>query len=141
MKTVSLVIVDLKPFVQLTEKFLLNESQINNKEQNNKESIYIGSTGRQYKSRFYEHTQCLKSEINKEITRLSRFINKIKNDSIDLENNQKGIIHCTNQNKISRQNFTICNLERLELHSQTTTKFLGWDRCWCENVGISLNFI
>ena len=46
----------------------------------NKEKIYIGPTGWQFKSRFYKHTQSFRSEV--ESTILSRFIHKIKN--IDL---------------------------------------------------------
>ena len=51
---------------------------------NKKENIYIGSTGRQFKSRFYEHTQSFRNAKKKESTRLSRFINKTKNDNVDL---------------------------------------------------------
>ena len=44
----------------------------------NNERIYIGSTGRQFKSRYYEHIQSFKNEVKKESTKLSRFIHKIK---------------------------------------------------------------
>ena len=35
----------------------------------NKEKIYIGPTGWQFKSRFYKHTQSFRSEVKKESTR------------------------------------------------------------------------
>ena len=50
---------------------------------NNKENIYIGSTGRQFKSRFYEHTQSFRNTKKKESTRLSKFIHKIENRNVD----------------------------------------------------------
>ena len=47
----------------------------------NKNHIYIGSTGREFKSRYYEHVQSFRNEIKKENTKLSRFIHKIKNEN------------------------------------------------------------
>ena len=58
-KTLILVIVDLKLIVQLTENVLLKESYIKQQlciRNIRKGNIYIGSTGRQFKTRFYEHT-------------------------------------------------------------------------------------
>ena len=81
----------------------------------NKEKIYIGSTGRQFKARFYEHTQSLRSAINKKSTRLKRFIHKIKNDNIDWKKIIKWeIIHSKNQNRQGKI-CTLCNSERLEI--------------------------
>ena len=42
-----------------------------------KKKIYIGSTGREFKSRSYEHLQSFRSEVKKENTRLIRFILKL----------------------------------------------------------------
>ena len=56
----------------------------------NKEIIYIGSSGRQFKARFYEHTQFFRSAMKKESLRLSRFIHKIKNETSIGKNNQIG---------------------------------------------------
>ena len=61
----------------------------------NKNHIYIGSTGREFTSRYYEHIESFRNEIKKENTRLSRFIDKIKNEknkneNIDLNNIIKG---------------------------------------------------
>ena len=55
----------------------------------NKENIYIGSTGKQLKARFYKPTQSFRSAIKKECTILNRFIHKIKNDNIDWKKNNQ----------------------------------------------------
>ena len=44
----------------------------------NKKHIYIGSTGREFKPRYYKHIQSFRNEVKKENTRLSRFLHKIK---------------------------------------------------------------
>ena len=81
----------------------------------NKEKIYIGPSGRQFKTRFYEHTQSYRSAIKKESTRLSRFVHKIKKDYIDWKKKIKWeIVHRSNQNRPGKI-CTLCNLERLEI--------------------------
>ena len=92
---------------------------------NKKEHIYIGSTGRQFKNRFYEHTQSFNDVKKKESTRLSRFIHKIKNSNPDWRNMIKWeIVHRSNQNKPSKI-CTLCNLERLEIAFADKNKLLN----------------
>ena len=91
----------------------------------NNERIYIGSTGRQFKSRYYEHIQSFKSEVKKESTRLSRFIHKIKKNNIDWKDNIKWeIIQRTNQSKPGKI-CSLCNLERLEIAFADSNKLLN----------------
>ena len=92
---------------------------------NKKEHIYIGSTGRQFKNRFYEHTQSFNDVKKKESTRLSRFIHKIKNSNHDWRNMIKWeIVHRSKQNKPSKI-CTLCNLERLEIAFADKNKLLN----------------
>ena len=92
---------------------------------NKKEYIYIGSTGRKFKSRFYEHTQSFNNVKKKESTRLSRFIHKIKNCNPDWRKMIRWeIIHRSNQNKPSKI-CTLCNLERLEIAFADNNKLLN----------------
>ena len=87
----------------------------------NKEKIYVGSTGRQFKTRFYEHTQSFTSEKKYNI----KFIHKVKNDNIDWKKiiNWE-IIQCTNQKRPGRV-CTLSNLERLENAFADNNKLLN----------------
>ena len=64
-----------------------------------KENVYIGSTGRQFKTRFYEHKQPFRSSIKKEGARLSRFITKIKMTTSIGKNIKWEITHRKNQSR------------------------------------------
>ena len=89
----------------------------------NKEKIYIGPSGRQFKTRFYEHTQSYRSAIKKESIRLSRFVHKIKKDYIDWKKKIKWeIVHRSNKNRPGK--FVPSVIWRdLKLHLQTTNNF------------------
>ena len=122
--TVSFAIVELNRIVQSTEntKGVIYKPTVSYK---NKEKIYIGSTGRQLKSRYYEHTQSFRSEVKKESKRLSRFIHKVKNDNVDWKNIFKWeIIQRTNQKRPGNI-CSLCNLERLEIAFEDNNKLLN----------------
>ena len=87
---------------------------------NNKNMVYIGSTGRKFKTRYNEHMQSFKNKSKIESTRLSKFIHNIKTNEIDLKKSIKWeLLHKTNQNKPALI-CSLCNLERMEIAFAST---------------------
>ena len=118
------VIVKSNLIAQLTEIASLKELYKARVLHKNKKHIYIGSTGREFKSRYYEHIQTFRNEVKKENT---RFIHKIKNKNENIDWNsiiKWKIIHQTNQ-KSPGGICTLCNLERLEIAFTENNKLLN----------------
>ena len=82
---------------------------------NSKEMIYIGSTGRQFKKRYYEHMQSFRNKSKKDSTKLSKYIHSIDGNQTELINTIKWeFLHETKQRRPGKI-CTLCNLERLEI--------------------------
>ena len=92
---------------------------------NSKNMVYIGSTGRKFKTRYNEHIQSFKNKSKMESTRLSKFIHSIKTNEIDLKKTIKWeFLHRTNQNKPGLI-CSLCNLERMEIAFASTKSLLN----------------
>ena len=92
---------------------------------NNKDMSYIGSTGRQFKSRYYDHMQSFRNRFKKDSTRLSKYIHSIKVNETDLKNIIKWeILHKTKQNSPEKI-CSLCNLERFEIAFAKTKTLLN----------------
>ena len=77
---------------------------------NNKDMSYIGSTGRQFKSRYDERMHSFRNKSKKETTKLSKYIHSIQIDETDLKNIIKWeFMHKTKQNSPGKI-CSICNL-------------------------------
>ena len=91
---------------------------------NNKQMTYIGSTGRQFKKRFYEHMQSFRNKSKKDSTKLSKYIHSIDMNQGDLKKAIKWeFLHETKQRSPGKI-CTLCNLERLEI-AFSKTKLLN----------------
>ena len=83
----------------------------------NKKQFYIGSTARNFKTRYYEHMHSFKNQNQKELTKLSSFVDAAKFNENMIKNIIKwNIMHKINQCKPSRI-WTLCNIEWLEQRS------------------------
>jgi len=92
---------------------------------NNKNMVYIGSTGRKFKTRYNEHMQSFRNKSKKESTRLSKFIHSIKTNETDLKKTIKWeFLHKTNQIKPGLI-CSLCNLERMEIAFANTKSLLN----------------
>ena len=81
----------------------------------NKTMTYIGSTGREFKQRFYQHVYSFKHKKAKDSTKLSSYIQKEKFDESKIHKNIKWeILHEIKQKKPGKI-CILCNIERLEI--------------------------
>ena len=76
---------------------------------------YIGSTGGEFKKRFYNHTSSFKHPQKKFSTELSKYIWKLKEKNIDYKIEWKILRKIKQRNEKLHKICQTCNLERIEI--------------------------
>ena len=88
------------------------------------DKYYVGSTGKEFKTRYNKHMSDFRNKKYKESTTLSAYIWGIKSKNIDYNIKWK-ILHKTNATPNTKYGCSLCNLEKLEIARACKRKCLN----------------